>query len=79
MKETKRLRVTMEIRSSRLPEGVNNLSNDLNSGVLKISSYARITGKVHLIKIMKNRKTSEMRCNMTLVLKTKKIRDLRCD
>ncbi|PON97740.1 Immunoglobulin-like fold containing protein [Trema orientale] len=78
-KGTGRLSLTMEVRSSRLPEGANELSSDLNSGVFKMSSYARISGKVRLIKIIQTRKTSEMRCNMTLVLKTKKIRDWRCD
>ncbi|KAF4354812.1 hypothetical protein F8388_018016 [Cannabis sativa] len=72
-----RVRLTMDIRSSRLPEGANNLNSDLNNGVLKISSYAKITGKVELIKIINNRKTSEMKCDMNLVLKTKRIKDLR--
>ena len=78
-KETKRVSLTMEIRSSRLPEGANNLSSDLNSGVLRVSGYARITGKVRLIKIIKTRKTTEMKCDMTLVFKTKTIKDFKCD
>ncbi|XP_062074463.1 late embryogenesis abundant protein At1g64065-like [Humulus lupulus] len=77
-KGTSRFSVTMDVRSSRLPEGANNMTSDLNNGVFKISSYARISGKVQLIKIINNRKTREMKCSMTLVLKTKRIKDLRC-
>lgn len=78
-KGTERMSITMEVRSSRLPEGSNNLSGDLNSGFVNLSSYCRFTGKVHLLKIFKNRKTAKMNCNMTLVLRTKTIKDLRCD
>ncbi|KAF4372937.1 hypothetical protein G4B88_018102, partial [Cannabis sativa] len=45
-RERTRVRLTMDIRSSRLPEGANNLNSDLNNGVLKISSYAKISGSL---------------------------------
>ncbi|EXC34335.1 hypothetical protein L484_006690 [Morus notabilis] len=78
-KATKRVNVTVEIRTSRLPQGSNNLGGDLSSGMVNLSSYCKFTGRVHLIKIFENRKTAEMNCAMTLVLKTKMIKNLRCD
>lgn len=77
-RETKRFNVSVEVRSSRLSEK-QNLVNDLNSGIVKLSSLARIVGKVHLIKILKTKKTKEMNCTMSINLKNRTIKDLLCN
>ncbi|KAF8380148.1 hypothetical protein HHK36_027631 [Tetracentron sinense] len=63
-RNTRRMNITMEVTSERLSDD-SNLSSDINSGMLMLSSHAKISGKVQLMKIMKKRKTNEMNCTMT--------------
>ncbi|CAN6718652.1 unnamed protein product [Malus baccata var. baccata] len=73
-------RTIIEVRSNRLPKDVQigGLGSEINSGYLNISSYAKISGRVHLMNIMKKRKTIDMNCTMVLVLKNKTVKDLVC-
>ncbi|KAM1025067.1 hypothetical protein ACFX13_038965 [Malus domestica] len=77
---TRKVNLRIEVRSNRLPKDVQNggLGSEINSGFLNISSYAKISGRVHLMKIMKKRKTIDMNCTMVLVLKNKTVKDLVC-
>ncbi|XP_050378077.1 late embryogenesis abundant protein At1g64065-like [Argentina anserina] len=68
----------VDLRSNRLPEGANTLAGDINSGMLKLAVAGKVSGKVTLWKIINRRKTGKMDCTMTLVLKSKTIKDLRC-
>lgn len=77
-RETKRINLSLEVRSSRLTEA-QNLVNDLNSGIVKLSCRARFIGKVHLVKILKTKKSKDMNCNMSLSLKNRTIKDLLCN
>ncbi|KAF3448633.1 hypothetical protein FNV43_RR09346 [Rhamnella rubrinervis] len=75
---TKVMNVGIDVRSSRLPEGPNNLGNDLNSGTLKLSGQAKFSGTLHLVKILRCKKTSELNCTFTLYLTSRTIKDLLC-
>ncbi|KAK1586233.1 hypothetical protein Q3G72_000415 [Acer saccharum] len=73
-RDTERLTVTVEVRSSNHSEARN-----LSSGVLKLSSHAQLQGRVNLLNILKRKKRPEMNCNMNLVLRNQTIQDLVCD
>lgn len=53
-------------------------SNDINSGVLPLTSSSKLKGKVTLMFIMKKKKSTNMNCTMELVVATQAIRNLRC-
>ncbi|PRQ17548.1 putative Late embryogenesis abundant protein, LEA-14 [Rosa chinensis] len=78
VKKTGRVSFGVDLRSNKLPEGANNLTSDINSGMLKLTGTGKVSGKVTLWKIINKRKTGKMDCTMTLVLKSKTIKDLVC-
>ncbi|TKY70984.1 Late embryogenesis abundant protein [Spatholobus suberectus] len=55
-----------------------NLTNDIRSGMLKLRSYAKLSGTVHVLKMVKKRKTIEMACIMNLNLTSHSIHHLQC-
>ena len=76
-RSTKRFNITVPISSSK----VNNhrqLRRDLNSGVLNLSSTAKLSGNIHLFKIFKQKKSAEMSCTMELHTNTSSIENLSC-
>ncbi|XP_010261403.1 PREDICTED: late embryogenesis abundant protein At1g64065 [Nelumbo nucifera] len=77
-RKTTRMNVTMEVNSEQL-SGNSNLRNDIDSGTLILDSYAKLSGKVHLMKVMKKRKTAEMNCTITLNFGSKSIQGWNCD
>ncbi|KAE9596528.1 putative immunoglobulin-like protein [Lupinus albus] len=56
----------------------NNLINEINSGMLKFRSYAKLSGTVHLMKIVNKRKTIEMDCILNLNFTSHSIHHSRC-
>lgn len=75
---SKRLKLNIELRSNKLTDS-NSLRNDINSGLLKLSGYVKITGELYFLKIIKKTRTSrDVICSMTLILRSKTIKDLQC-
>ncbi|KAF8369382.1 hypothetical protein HHK36_032348 [Tetracentron sinense] len=77
-RNTRKMNITMAVTSSQL-SGNSNLGSEINSGMVTLSSYAKLSGKVQLMKMMKKRKTAEMNCTMALNLTSKAIQNLNCD
>lgn len=76
-RSTKKFNVTAAISSSKLTDNTR-LRSDLNSGVLKLTSTAKLSGKIHLFVIFKKKKSAEMNCTMDLNTKTNSIENLSC-
>ncbi|XVE64766.1 hypothetical protein DITRI_Ditri07aG0128200 [Diplodiscus trichospermus] len=76
-RQTKKFYVAVNISSSMLSSN-SNLGNDIASGVLPLSSQAKLNGKVHLMKVIKNKKSGEMSCTMGINLGTQVVQDLKC-
>ncbi|PQM36627.1 uncharacterized protein Pyn_19761 [Prunus yedoensis var. nudiflora] len=55
-----------------------NLGNELSSGMLTLSSKAKLTDKVELMLIMKKKKSATMDCTMKFDLSSKAIQGLKC-
>ncbi|KAI3804459.1 hypothetical protein L1987_26009 [Smallanthus sonchifolius] len=71
-KNTKSISVIMQIRSV-------NLSFSSNSTeLMKIRSFARMTGRVHVTKLVDRRKTIEMNCTINLNLTSRSFMDPLC-
>ncbi|XP_010251950.1 PREDICTED: uncharacterized protein LOC104593682 [Nelumbo nucifera] len=78
-RKTRRMNVTMEVSSESLSiDGSTYLNSDIRTGNLTLNSYARLSGKVHLMKIMKKRKTAEMNCTITVNLEKQTVQELNC-
>ncbi|XP_021297266.1 late embryogenesis abundant protein At1g64065-like [Herrania umbratica] len=69
-RQTKKFNINVDISSSRLSSN-SNLGNDINAGVLPLSSQAKLKGKVHLMKVIKKKKSGEMSCTMGINLSTR--------
>ncbi|KAK6947856.1 Late embryogenesis abundant protein, LEA_2 subgroup [Dillenia turbinata] len=76
-RETQNMNVTIKVRSN---VWVNQtyLNGDLNSGLVKLRSYADFRGKVTVLKIAKQSKVSVLDCTMNLNLTSKAIQDILC-
>lgn len=76
-RETKKLNLTVDVRSSSKPSDTD-LSNDIGSGMLELSSYAKFRGTLRSMKIIEKIKSAELSCTMTLNLASGTSMDLRC-
>ncbi|KAK4769201.1 hypothetical protein SAY86_027351 [Trapa natans] len=70
---------TIQVESGRLEPDVatKNLSGDLSSGTVRLSTYASLRGRIRVWGIVR-RRTSEMNCTITLNLNSSTIQDVRC-
>lgn len=74
-RKTKRFNISVDV------SGVSSdsLGNEVNSGVLRLSSRGKVSGKVHLMKVIKRNKSGEMRCDWSINLATRQVEDLKCN
>lgn len=72
-RSTKKMNVTTEVETAN-----SNLANDVRSGFLTLTGQSKLSGKVHLMKVFKKKKTAEMNCTITVNLENKVVQDLRC-
>ncbi|KAK4422561.1 Late embryogenesis abundant protein [Sesamum alatum] len=71
-RKTKKFNISVDVSS----EGLS--GNDMNSGVLRLSSRGKVSGKVHLMKVIKRNKSGEMKCDWNINLATRQVEDLKC-
>ncbi|XP_027362577.1 late embryogenesis abundant protein At1g64065-like [Abrus precatorius] len=76
-RETNELNVIVIVRSATVPV-TGNLSSDINSGTLNLTSYVKFSGIVHLLRIINKKKTIEMACTMNLNLTSLAIQAIQC-
>ncbi|KAL6181884.1 hypothetical protein ACLB2K_048532 [Fragaria x ananassa] len=78
MRSTKKIGVTVSVNSKALPSS-SDLGSELKSGVLTLSSQAKVSGKVEIMAVTKKRKTAQMNCAIVFDLSTKAIQTLQCE
>ncbi|XP_040988359.1 late embryogenesis abundant protein At1g64065-like [Juglans microcarpa x Juglans regia] len=76
-RETMKLNLTVDVRSHNKPSDTD-LSSDIGSGMLELSSYAKFRGTLRSVKIIEKIKSAELNCTMTLNLASGTSKDLRC-
>uniref|UniRef100_A0A5B7ADR9 Late embryogenesis abundant protein LEA-2 subgroup domain-containing protein n=1 Tax=Davidia involucrata TaxID=16924 RepID=A0A5B7ADR9_DAVIN len=76
-RSTKKFNIVVDLASTDLPSN-SELGNDLNSGVLLLSSQSTLRGKVELMKVMKKKKSTDMNCTMEIHISTKELRNVIC-
>ncbi|CAA2993031.1 late embryogenesis abundant At1g64065-like [Olea europaea subsp. europaea] len=60
-------------------DDINSSSAGNHSGVLPLSVEAKLRGKVHLMKVIKRKKSADMNCTMSINLATNAVQDLNCN
>ncbi|CAI9771779.1 unnamed protein product [Fraxinus pennsylvanica] len=76
-RKTQKFNISVAVSTDRL-SGDTNLGNDMNSGILRLSSRAKLSGKVHLMKVIKKKKSGEMNCDWAINLGTRQVQGLMC-
>ncbi|KAF5451148.1 hypothetical protein F2P56_031437 [Juglans regia] len=77
-RSTRKLNITVPVSSSKLSSNSGSLVSDIGSGILPLSSHAKLNGKIHLFKIFKKKKSAEMNCTMEVDTKKNVIQKLTC-
>ncbi|RVW94554.1 Late embryogenesis abundant protein [Vitis vinifera] len=77
-RSTKEIEVTVDVTSSNASIN-SNLASDLNSGILTLTSHGELSGKVHLMEVIKKKKAPQMNCNINIDLVKKEIQDWNCN
>ncbi|KAJ8526969.1 hypothetical protein K7X08_029446 [Anisodus acutangulus] len=78
-RKSKRIGISLQVRANgQLNHSKGNLSSDINSRMVELTSFGEFRGKVKAMKIMSSHKTSVMNCTMNLNLTSIAIQDLIC-
>lgn len=79
-RSTKKLNVTNVSLNSNMVSSLNysKLRSDLSSKSLTFSAYAKLNGKIHLLKIFKKKKSAEFDCTFVVDTSTKAVHNLSC-
>ncbi|XP_022774050.1 late embryogenesis abundant protein At1g64065-like [Durio zibethinus] len=76
-RSTKKVDVMVVLSSSSL-SNTNELGSDIRSGVLRLTSYSNLDGKIHLMKVIKRKKSAQMNCTMDIEIATKTLGNIIC-
>nr|XP_043626568.1 late embryogenesis abundant protein At1g64065 [Erigeron canadensis] len=76
-RRTARMNITIDIIVNRLLENPN-LQNDLGTGLLTLSSFTRVGGRVKFINLIKKHVTVKMNCTMKVNITSRAIEDQKC-
>ncbi|KAL6177330.1 hypothetical protein ACLB2K_048856 [Fragaria x ananassa] len=79
MRSTKKMDAIVSVSGSGFLLGNTMLGTELNSGILKLTSTAKLDGKVELLSIFQKHKTAEMECSMVFNLETETVQRLKCE
>lgn len=77
-RETQRMNFTIQVKANGLGRENSNFSSEISSGLLKLSSYAKLRGEIRVLKKIIRRRTAILNCTMNLKLSSQEIQDLRC-
>ncbi|KAL4308793.1 hypothetical protein GQ457_01G011660 [Hibiscus cannabinus] len=76
-RSTKKINVNVELNSNNIPNN-SSLQREIESGYLALTCHSKLSGKVQLMKLIKKKKSAEMRCAMLVNLLTKAVQDIKC-
>ncbi|KAL6290367.1 hypothetical protein ACE6H2_007877 [Prunus campanulata] len=74
MRHSKQVSVSVEANF----DGRSSSSSDISSGVLNLKSYAKLSGKVSMVGLVKKRRSGEMNCSLTISLARQAIQEFHC-
>ncbi|XVE52897.1 hypothetical protein DITRI_Ditri02bG0161100 [Diplodiscus trichospermus] len=78
-RSTKKFNVTVSVSSNEKVSRISHqLSSDIDSGIINLSSHAKLEGKIHLFRIFKKKKSAEMNCTMDVNTSSREVQNLTC-
>ncbi|XAR70244.1 hypothetical protein NMG60_11027032 [Bertholletia excelsa] len=77
-RKTEKVTVSVEVKTNGLLGQNQNFSRDLDLGVLRLRSHAKVTGRVHVLKIFDKERSSEVICDFSVNTTSKSVQDLEC-
>ena len=78
-RSTKKVNATVVLNSAGLSgEAGSELGRDIGAGVLPLTGYSELEGKVQVIKVIKKKKSPKLNCTMDVVISTRTIQNLIC-
>ncbi|KAE8662156.1 Detected protein of unknown function [Hibiscus syriacus] len=80
IRSTKKVNVVVELRSSSLSSNATDRvsGSDISSGVLPLTSYSKLEGKIHSMKVIKRKKSARMNCTMEIDIHSRKLGNIIC-
>ena len=76
-RSTKKVDRLVTLSSSDLPTN-SKLTSDLGGGILPLTSNSKLDGKIHLMKVIKKKKSALLDCTLDVNLGMKKIQNVQC-
>lgn len=76
-RRTMQMNITVDIITDRLISNPN-LQSDVGSGLLTMSSYSKIPGRVKMLSIINKHVVVKMNCTMTVNISSQAIQDQKC-
>lgn len=77
-RKTDTVSVSVEVRSTYGLAQDQNFTSDFGSGIVELRSFALVSGRVHIRKLLSRWRSDLMNCTMNLHLSNQEIQDLRC-
>ncbi|XP_052171747.1 uncharacterized protein LOC127787715 [Diospyros lotus] len=77
-RRTMRMNITVDIITDRLMSNRSLLMSDMGSGLLTMSSFTRVGGRVKILSIVKKHVVVKMNCTMSINITTRAIQDQKC-
>ncbi|KAB2598706.1 hypothetical protein D8674_001626 [Pyrus ussuriensis x Pyrus communis] len=76
-RSTKKVDASLYLSSNEL-KGNSQLASDISSGIIPVTSTSRLEGKIHLMKVIKKKRSAQMNCTMEIVLATQSVQNIVC-
>ena len=76
-RSTKKVDGSVTLSSSNLTTN-SKFTSDLGGGILPLTSKSKLDGKIHLMKVIKKKKSALMDCTLEVNLGMKKIQNVQC-
>lgn len=75
---TRKFYISVKLTSSYVSRSSLLFIQDLNSGILPISIQSKLRGRVTVLKLLKNDRAANLNCNMDVVVKKRRLKNLKC-
>ncbi|CAN6564854.1 unnamed protein product [Malus baccata var. baccata] len=76
-RSTRKVEASLDLSSNGLNAN-SQLASDISLGIIPITSTSRLEGKIHLMKVIKKKRSAHMNCTMDIVLATRSIQNIVC-
>lgn len=77
-RSTRKFYIRVKLTSSYVSKSSLLFIQDLKSGILPISMQSKLRGKVTLLKLLKNDRSTNLNCNMDVIVKKRQLKNLKC-